>query len=48
MSSWKLVILFMHIQLGLCDVTHPKIAALHSFEISFMQTSVTFLFFIQL
>ena len=31
MNNMKLVILFMHIELGLCDVTQPKMAALHSF-----------------
>ena len=31
MISWKLVILFINISLGLYDVTQTKMAALHSF-----------------
>ena len=37
----------MLIQLGLCDVTHPEIAALHSFQLYTIQTTVTFLFVIR-
>ena len=41
MSSRKLIILFMHILLGLCVVTQPKMAALHCLLLSTVQTSVT-------
>ena len=34
MNSRELVIMLMHIQLGLCDVTWPKMAALQSFQFS--------------
>ena len=34
MNIRKLVILLMDIQLGLCDVTQPKMAAIYSFQLS--------------